>query len=142
MIRRIIYASRATHDFAPDELTDLLATARRLNDRSGLTGMLVYCGQSFLQALEGDAELLEEAYGRIRRDARHCDLRLLKDAEVKARLFGDWSMGFEHPDEDDLADELVGYTPATVYPMVNPELVRNATVAETLLTLLLRNRVP
>jgi hypothetical protein len=140
-MRRIIYASRATRDLAPDELVDLLATARALNDQAGLTGMLVYAGQSFLQALEGEPEALEETYARIRRDGRHTGLRLLQDVETATRRFPDWSMGFEHADEDDLIDSLDGYLPATVYPLVNPDVVTNGTVAETFLVLYARNRV-
>lgn len=140
-MRRIIYASRATRDLSPDELVDLLSTARALNEQAGLTGMLVYAGQSFLQALEGDPEALEETYARIRRDVRHSGLRLLQDVEVTERRFPDWSMGFEHAAEDELGETLDGYTPATVYPLVNPDVVTNGTVAETFLVLYARNRV-
>jgi hypothetical protein len=140
-MRRIIYSSQATHDVGPQELTELLSVARDLNQRVGLTGMLLYCGQSFLQALEGESEALEETYARIAADDRHTNLRLLMDAEVAAPLFPDWSMGFDHVDDEELAEELDGYTPATLYPLVNPDLITNGRVAETLLTLYAKNRV-
>lgn len=38
-------------------------------------------------------------------------------------------------------DELDGFTPATSYPLVNPDLVSNAGVAQTLLKLYAKNRV-
>ena len=63
------------------------------------------------------------------------------DAEVSAPMFPDWTMGFEHVDDEDLADELDGFTPATDYPLVNPDLVTNASVAQTLLKLYAKNRV-
>jgi len=50
-------------------------------------------------------------------------------------------MGFEHVDDEDLAEELDGFTPATDYPLVNPDLVTNAGVAQTLLKLYAKNRV-
>jgi Sensors of blue-light using FAD len=140
-MRRIIYSSQATHDVAPQELTDLLSAARDLNQRVGLTGMLLYSSQSFLQVLEGEPEALAATYARIGADERHTNLRLLMDAEVDAPLFPDWSMGFDHVDDEELAEQLEGYTPATVYPLVNPDLITNGRVAETLLTLYAKNRV-
>ena len=137
---RIIYCSQATHDFSPEELVALLDLSRRNNERVGLSGMLLYCSQSFLQVLEGDAEALATAYARIDADPRHENVRVLFEGEVDAPLFPDWTMGFEHIDDEDLADELDGFTPATEYPLVNPDLITNAGVAVTLLKLYAKNR--
>ena len=119
----------------------LLTVSRRNNEAAGLSGMLLYSSQSFLQMLEGEPAALDATYARIHADPRHRDLRLLLDAEVARPLFPDWSMGFDHVDDEDLADELDGFTPATVYPLVNPDLITNAGVAQTLLTLYAKNLV-
>jgi len=140
-VRRIIYCSRATEDVSPVELVELLTVARRNNEAAGLSGMLLYSSQSFLQVLEGEPAALAATYARIHADPRHSALRLLLDAEVPRPLFGDWTMGFDHVDEDELADSLDGFTPATVYPLVNPDLITNAGVAQTLLTLYAKNTV-
>jgi hypothetical protein len=140
-VKRIIYCSQATTDFSPDELVTLLEVARHKNSGSGLTGMLLYCSQSFLQVLEGDPVALEVTYGRIVADDRHDQLRLLMSADVSAPLFGDWTMGFEHVDDEELADDLPGFTPETEYPLVNPDLITNGAVAQKLLSLYAKNRV-
>jgi len=140
-MKRVIYCSQATHDVSPDELVQLLEVSRRNNEKVGLSGMLLYSSQSFLQVLEGDEVALQETYARIGADDRHVNLRLLMNADVAAPLFPDWTMGFEHVDDEDLADELDGFTPATDYPLVNPDLVTNAGVAQTLLKLYAKNRV-
>ncbi len=140
-MHRIIYCSRATTDLTGDDLVDLLAVARTRNDAVGLSGMLLYSSQSFLQVLEGERGALDATYERIKADSRHSNLRLLADVPVTNRLFAGWSMGFEHVDDEDLADELPGFTPALVYPLVNPDLITNASVAQTLLTLYAKNRV-
>lgn len=140
-MRRMIYCSQAAYDFSPDELVDLLALSRANNERVGLTGMLLYASQSFLQMLEGESDELHATYARIGTDERHRNLRLLMDADVPQRIFPDWSMGFEHLDEDDLARDLAGFTPATTYPLLNPDLVTNGGVAQTLLSLYARNKV-
>jgi len=139
-MRRVIYASQSVHDFDPDELVALLEAARANNERAGLSGMLLYCSQSFLQLLEGDAATLEETYARIAADPRHRNLRLLADTEVSAPLFPDWTMGFEHVNDEDLAEDVDGFVPAMAYPLVNPDLVSNGGVAQTLLTLYAKNR--
>lgn len=140
-MKRVIYCSQATHDMSPDELVKLLEVSRRRNAEVGLSGMLLYSSQSFLQVLEGEPVALQGTYARIEADDRHADLRLLMDADVTAPLFGDWTMGFEHVDDEDLAEELDGFTPATDYPLVNPDLITNAGVAQTLLKLYAKNRV-
>ncbi|MGA2013439.1 MAG: BLUF domain-containing protein [Solirubrobacteraceae bacterium] len=141
-MKRIIYASQATTDFSPDELVTLLELARRANSESGVTGMLLYCSQSFLQVLEGEESALAATYARIQADDRHTRLRLLMNVEVSTRLFPDWTMGFERLDDEELAEDLEGFTPETEYPLVNPDLITNGGVAQTLLTLYAKNRVP
>lgn len=140
-MHRIIYCSQATIDFTGDELIELLAKARVRNEADGLTGMLLYSSQSFLQVLEGEREPLDATYARIAADSRHTNLRLLADVPVTTRLFSGWSMGFEHVDDEDLAENLPGFTAALVYPLVNPDLITNASVAETLLSLYAKNSV-
>jgi hypothetical protein len=140
-VKRIIYCSQSTTDFSPDELVALLDAVRLRNAESQVTGMLLYCSQSFLQVLEGDPSALEETYRRINADPRHTKLRLLMSAEVSTRLFPDWTMGFEHIDDEELADEVDGFTPETEYPLVNPDLITDGGVAQKLLTLYAKNRV-
>jgi hypothetical protein len=136
-----VYCSQATQDVSPDELVALLELSRRNNAAAGLSGMLLYCSQSFLQVLEGEPTALDRTYARIVADPRHRNLRQLMDAPVPAALFPDWTMGFEHVDDEELADELDGFTAAMTYPLVNPDLITNAGVAQTLLTLYAKNRV-
>jgi Sensors of blue-light using FAD len=41
---------------------------------------------------------VEHIYSRISLDKRHTALRVLVDETVEARLFAQWSMGFQRPD--------------------------------------------
>ena len=140
-MRRIIYCSQATSDVSPAELGALLELSRSNNQAAGLSGMLLYSSQSFLQVLEGQEEQLQTTYARILTDDRHTRLRMLLNAEVAAPMFPDWTMGFEHVDDEELAEDLDGFTPATMYPLVNPDLITNAGVATTLLSLYAKNKV-
>jgi hypothetical protein len=139
-MKRLIYSSRAVFDFTQDELVELLSISRTNNRQGEISGMLLYCGQSFLQMLEGQDDAVDTTFARIESDDRHSDVRLLMNAQVSERTFPDWSMGFEQLDDEDLAEQLEGYTPEGEYPLVNPELVSNGLVAERLLTLYARNK--
>ena len=85
-VKRMIYCSQAEIDFSPDELVELLELARLKNAEVGVTGMLLYSSQSFLQVLEGEAAALESTYGRIIADSRHSKLRLLMNIDVDVRF--------------------------------------------------------
>jgi hypothetical protein len=138
-MKRLIYCSKATYAISAGELIALLKQSRDRNGATGVGGMLLYCNQSFLQVLEGDPVAVTAIYSSVTRDPRHSHLRLLVDAEVPVRLFAEWTMGFEHVDEEDLAKHLKGFTPDTQYPLVNPDLITNAGVAQTLLLLYAKN---
>ena len=47
---------------------------------------------SFLQILEGPADLIQALYKTISEDKRHTNINRLCDESVEARLFSDWSM--------------------------------------------------
>ena len=137
----MIYASQAVRAFGAEELVDLLTAARARNESAGVTGMLLYSGYSFLQVLEGDAAAVEQIYDLIRTDPRHASFRVLLDAGRPDRLFPDWTMGFEHLDEQALAARVPGYTPSDRYPLMNPEYIVDGSVAETLFGLYAGHRV-
>ncbi|MEW6466820.1 BLUF domain-containing protein [Tibeticola sp.] len=92
MLVRLLYASRAV-DPSPAVIEDILAQSRQFNPTCGITGILVYGGGIFLQALEGGRAAVNELYGHIVRDARHKDVVLLHYDEITERRFGGWTMG-------------------------------------------------
>ncbi len=98
----ICYVSSASQRFDTKELTQLLTQAREKNERLGVTGLLLYDGVgTFIQALEGEKDIVEPLYNRIKRDDRHKRISLLGLREVNERAFGNWCMGFRllnHPE--------------------------------------------
>ncbi|MDQ6655101.1 MAG: BLUF domain-containing protein [Verrucomicrobiota bacterium] len=106
----LVYASIANEDFSPDQLIELLATSRRNNEASGLTGMLLYKDRRFLQVLEGNEEAVRATYARIERDPRHREIVLLLSEEEQEREFADWSMAFQDLD-DATASQVPGFSP-------------------------------
>ena len=92
MLVRLLYASRAV-DANPTAVQGILESARAHNHASGITGILVYGGGVFMQAIEGGRQAISDLYGTIQRDARHKDVILLSYDEIVERRFGAWTMG-------------------------------------------------
>jgi len=100
-MRQIIYISTATVPFSDDDLTDLLAKARQNNQSIGVTGMLVFDRGTFLQAIEGSPQVVQQLFHKIRQDTRHTDIMMLAQEAIQERDFRDWSMGFIRTDRRD-----------------------------------------
>ena len=107
---QVIYASVATRPIEEDELIGMLKRAREKNKRLGITGMLLHCDGSFIQALEGPKGKVMEMISVIRKDLRHSRIAVLFEGPIKNRSFSRWSMGFNRPSQEDLA-LIDGYTP-------------------------------
>lgn len=92
------YASRARRPFDEAELEDLLKTARRNNSQLGLTGLLVFGGDTFLQVVEGPDDAVDGMFHRICADQRH-ELIIQSSRRVDACSFPEWQMGFRRLDD-------------------------------------------
>lgn len=95
MITQIIYISTARRALPTVELPAILTTSQRNNRRVGVTGMLMFDGLRFLQALEGDEAAVRTTFERIRADDRHRGVAVLSERRIEAREFGTWDMAFE-----------------------------------------------
>jgi hypothetical protein len=92
MLVRLLYASRQS-DPSTSATESILSQSRSHNMASGITGILCYGGNIFLQALEGGRKQVSELYGVIQKDPRHKDVELLLYEEITERRFGGWTMG-------------------------------------------------
>jgi Sensors of blue-light using FAD len=92
MLVRLLYASRAV-DPSPEAIEKILIQSRQHNPSSGITGILCFGGNVFLQAIEGGRSAVNALYGHIQRDPRHQDVMLLNYEEIAERRFGGWTMG-------------------------------------------------
>jgi hypothetical protein len=94
-MHQLIYLSQATRPLSAKALTCLLDQARQANERQHLTGALVYGNKRFIQLLEGEQAMLEQAYARISRDPRHQYLCRVADYPLTARQFADYPLAFQ-----------------------------------------------
>jgi Sensors of blue-light using FAD len=93
MLVRLLYASRAAKALNAKTVATILAACQRNNPAHGITGVLCYSDQIFLQVLEGGRDAVCDTFNTIVRDTRHEQVRLLSFEEISERRFGGWSMG-------------------------------------------------
>lgn len=109
-MRSLTYVSSARTQWTEGELEELLASARAWNEPRGLTGMLLYSGGNFVQAVEGPDDQVSEVLDRIGADRRHRGLLVVLDEQVEERVFPDWTMGFRRAGAAGLGLGLEGHT--------------------------------
>lgn len=110
MLMCLVYVSRAVRPMDEEALLVLLRQSRRDNECAGITGLLLYMGGCFMQALEGEREAVLSLYGRIAADPRHEQVTTLIKFAIPARHFPDWSMGFADIDKV-AAEDRAGFSP-------------------------------
>jgi hypothetical protein len=106
----LIYVSTAREELSVAELDRILESAAKHNAVSGVTGVLLYAGGTFMQVLEGGEAEIDETFSRIREDPRHSSLIVIERTPVAERSFAQWSMGFRR----------VGATEAAAHPAWAP----------------------
>lgn len=93
---QLIYTSSARVPFTGVDMSRLLLKARVNNDLVGITGMLLWRTDAFMQLLEGEESVVEELFSRILADPRHGAIQVLRRVSITENTFPGWSMGFAH----------------------------------------------
>ena len=93
MLVRLLYASQPAKPLDNGIVDSILETSRKSNPARGITGLLCFGEDLFMQVLEGGRDEVCELYNAIVRDTRHANVRLLSYEEIPERRFGSWTMG-------------------------------------------------
>jgi hypothetical protein len=93
MLVRLLYASRAAAPLTSAVVDSILEQSRNNNAPRGITGILCFSEDIFLQVLEGGRDAVCELFNTIVRDPRNDGVRILSYEEIAERRFGGWSMG-------------------------------------------------
>jgi Sensors of blue-light using FAD len=106
LLYMLTYCSRAADGLGDEDITRILASARRRNPVLGITGVLVYGGGLFFQMLEGPRDHVVRLMDLLRVDPRHGGIVVLNEMEdVRERLFPEWDM--ELTTSDSIRDVLL-----------------------------------
>jgi hypothetical protein len=104
----IAYVSVATSPFSDGEVGELLTLARANNERDGITGALIYHRGRFIQIVEGPDDIVRERFAAIAADPRHRTVQTMREKQIGARQFPEWTMGFR-PLSDESVTQLDGF---------------------------------
>lgn len=116
------YASRANSDVSANDFNEILKQAQRNNAANGITGMLIFNKDYFLQTIEGPRAQINRLLYSLIADQRHHDLQLIETRELKHRLWAKWSMNYASPTEENAAIYLKYSTTVSFNPyLLNAE---------------------
>jgi hypothetical protein len=93
MLVHLLYASRPAANTTGELVESILTKSRAHNRGAGITGILCYTEDLFIQVLEGSRAEVSNLYLRIARDPRHRNVHLLSFQEISERRFHAWTMG-------------------------------------------------
>jgi Sensors of blue-light using FAD len=116
---RLLYVSRAINSVDQATMDAIMAKSRANNPPRGITGILCYSGEVFIQVIEGGRDDVNALYNIISRDPRHQDPVILHYEEIPERRFSGWTMGQANLDRVNPA-LLLKYSEK---PMLNPYAV-------------------
>ena len=88
----IAYISQYTGDDIKTDLNDIYQTSSKNNRNVGISGVLLFYEDRFLQALEGRRSDLENLMAKIQKDPRHKNVVRIIDKSIDERTFEDWNM--------------------------------------------------
>ncbi len=99
---QLTYLSTPTRPISNDDLMNILEKARLNNASLGISGMLLYTGEGFVQILEGEENAVDNLVKLIKNDPRHKDFRIIERKKIDTRDYAEWTMGFKRVEKDDL----------------------------------------
>ena len=97
VLSRLTYVSRARPDLTSADLQDVLRQAQVNNVRSGISGILCFNKNYFLQSIEGSRGELNQLLNKLVIDARHYDVQVIEHKEITQRTWQEWSMNYVTP---------------------------------------------
>ena len=110
MMVQLIYTSAAVRDLSDDELAHILSASVRNNQKTNITGLLLYAKGTFLQVIEGESDVIDELIATIKLDPRHRDIEELMRTQIREPEFSQWHMGYRALSKGD-ALALPNYAP-------------------------------
>lgn len=121
-----IYHSEIAADVDIGCVAEIAKFSRVFNQAHGITGVLIFDGQRFVQYIEGPREYVIALANKIALDTRHANFTPLHQAQlITQRLFPQWAMAyFVGDDAEPLASMLTAQGEAALCRLqkILPEL--------------------
>ncbi len=91
---RLIYVSTCPPELSLSDVEGIVQVSQAWNEGQGISGMLCWSGEFFLQCLEGKRATVSQLFAKICRDPRHTQIEILIAAPTNVRWFSQWGMGY------------------------------------------------
>lgn len=88
----LTYISRAAPGLEAKEVDEIHRAALTYNPLDGVTGVLLFNGDAFMQIIEGAETAIDDLYARLVKDPRHSCVEIRDRRKVEKRFFPQWSM--------------------------------------------------
>ncbi|GAB7086850.1 BLUF domain-containing protein [Marinifilum fragile] len=105
----IVYVSFSKNQLSELELDELLSEIRPKNLKQGVTGLLLYNDEIFIQVIEGKSDTIHDLYDRLQKDKRHTNIVKILEERIDQRSFPNWSMGYQKLSKEE-SKVLPGFT--------------------------------
>ncbi|MDA7584069.1 BLUF domain-containing protein [Luminiphilus sp.] len=93
LLFNLVYCSQISAGVENTDVDTIIATSRRRNSASGITGILVFGDGVFFQWIEGPKAEVTALVKLIETDRRHELMVILsEDEEIRERIFPTWDM--------------------------------------------------
>ena len=92
-MKAICYISNFARDLNKHQIADLIKTVNINNRKEEITGILIIRNKQFFQILEGDNDVIDRMYKKIKSDNRHTTIIKLLDITIDGRIFNDYNSG-------------------------------------------------
>ena len=90
-----LYTSRLPTNAPLSSVSEVVKQARTLNAIAGITGVLGFDGESFVQYVEGPADAILKLRAAIAADTRHTHFSIKAEGPLLSeRKFSEWHMGY------------------------------------------------
>lgn len=106
----ISYVSTAVAGLPEEEIQNLLKLSSRNNNKSEITGILLFSNGNFFQVLEGEKSVVEKLFDTIKQDERHYDIIPIFTRKVQDQKFNSYENAFLSLDSTYNREELDYYT--------------------------------
>jgi len=91
---QLVYKSNVSEAFDASKIDEFLAIIQSTNKQLGITGLLIFDGEHFLQVLEGQYNVISKLMTSIQRDNRHNHVVTLLKESIPKREYEQWAMQF------------------------------------------------
>ena len=119
-LKSLTYTSVARPDLQPADIAAIHHVSLDLNALEGITGILIYNGERFLQVIEGARNAIDDLLRRLLADDRHSQVKVEDERHIAEREFADWTMKLAQVSisyleaQKDIVRELPGALPNSV----------------------------